>query len=200
MIFALIATLVGVRLGTFTFWREEAFIRRLSETISFLHHQAVVDQSFYRLEFKFDSERHQYSIGVLKADSDVESGALAEIASDAGNLSLELAAFLSPSIGKTQTVIPPPTFPSLAEPVIAPEGVQFRDVRTARGLQPAKEGETAYVLFSPRGFSEFAVIHLRMSQGNEVSILVNSFTGVAEVFRSYEDFEWGYHAATREAL
>ena len=35
--------LVGLRLGTFNFWREEAFIRKISETITFLHHQAVVE-------------------------------------------------------------------------------------------------------------------------------------------------------------
>ncbi len=199
MIFGIIATLVGTRLGTFTFWREEAFIRRLAETIDFLHHQAVVDQAFYRLEFNFDESTPRYSIGILKADTEVETGSLAEIASDAGNLSLELASFLSPSLGKTQTVIPPPAFPSLADPVDLPSGVTFRDIRTARGLYEPKQGETAYILFSPRGFSEFAVIHLKMSQGNEVTLLINSFTGIAEIYRSYQDFEWGYHAATHEA-
>ena len=113
------------------------------------------------------------------------------IAQDAGNLSLELAAFLSPSSGATQTMIPPPSFPSLAEPVTLPQGVEFDDIKTMRGKHLAGEGGLAAILFSPRGFSEFSVIHLLIG-GEPVTILVNPFTGLTETYYEYKEFEWTY--------
>jgi hypothetical protein len=86
-------------------------------------------------------------------------------------------------------MIPPPLFPSLAKPVPFPEGVTLTDVRTMRGMKT--EG-TPYVHFSPRGFSEFCVIHLRLQNGSELTILVNPFTGLTEIYREYKDFEWTY--------
>jgi hypothetical protein len=61
-----------------------------------------------------------------------------------------------------------------------------------RGLKPASEGGTAYMLFSPRGFSEFSVIHIVLSNGAPVTILVNPFTGGTEIYREYKDFKWTY--------
>jgi len=183
--------LVGIRLGTFTFWREEGFIRRLSETITFLHHQAVVDQAFYILEFNLDREKAAYRVGVINpaVEADAE---LMRLASDAGNLTLELAAFLSPALSRASSIIPPPSMPSLADETPFPADTYIEDVRTMRGKQLAADGGKAYVLFSPRGFSEFAVLHLRLSRGKPVTILVNPFTGLSEIYREYRDFEWTY--------
>lgn len=191
MIVGVLVALLTVRSGNFSFWREEGFLRRLSETIVLLHHQAVTDQAFYLL--KFDFRKNEYSVNVMRPEEEEASDELLQQASqDAGNLSLELAAFLSPALGKTQTLIPPPSFPSLAEPVPLPPDVSFIDVRTMRGVQDPQQNEDAYILFSPRGFSEFAVIHLRFSQGNPITILINPFTGLTEIYRSYKDFEWTY--------
>jgi prepilin-type N-terminal cleavage/methylation domain-containing protein len=191
-IIGIVMSLVGLRMGTFTFWREEGFIRRLSETIIFLHHQAVVDQEFYRIDFDF--ERNQYQVGTLITEGQ-DNTALSNLASSEGigNLSLEIAAFKSPSIGTSQTLVPPASMPSLAEPIPLPEDAVFEDVRTMRGLQNKNlDGQGAYVLFSPRGFSEFAVIHLRLKGGRPVTILVNPFTGLTDIYREYKDFEWTY--------
>jgi hypothetical protein len=184
--------LVGFSTGTFAFWRQEAFLRRLSETIVFLHHRAVADQAFYRLDFSFKpGELHAYKVGVLRAEELVDER-FTGLASQAGILSVELAAFLHPSLGKTQTLIPPPKFPSLAEPVEFPPDVVVEDVRTMRGVHTPGEGGTAYVLFSPRGFSEFCIVHLKLARDKEaqVTILVNPFTGNTEIYRKYKDFEW----------
>ena len=182
-------TVSTYRAGSFTFWREEAILRRLPETIEFLHHQAITDQAFYRLEFNFKD--NNYSIGVIRPDSDVAQD-LAAIGSDAGTLTLELAAFLSPAIGGSSTLIPPPNFPSLADPVPLPGDMRFEDVRTMRGKYTSAEADSAYMLFSPRGFSEFAVVHLRLSNNSPVTILVNPFTGLTTMYRDYRDFEWTY--------
>ena len=83
--------------------------------------------------------------------------------------------------------------------------MEFIDVKTMRGLvklpQGGEQASTgndpnrpglAYIRFSPRGFSEFAVIHLRTAAGKEITILINPFTGEAQIIREYKDFEWTY--------
>lgn len=190
VIIGLVFGVVGLRSGSFDFWKEEGFIRRISETITFLHHQAVVDQSFYRMDF--DLRNNTYRVRVVRTEEHDDEERLSEIAADAGNLSLELAAFLNPSMGRSQTLIPPPSLPSLAEAQPFPSGMTIEDIRTMRGKSTPAQDESAYVVFSPRGFSEFAVLHFRLSTGQQVTILVNPFTGLTEIYREYKDFEWSY--------
>jgi prepilin-type N-terminal cleavage/methylation domain-containing protein len=192
-IIAASSALLLTSFGPLAFWKEQSFLRRFSDTVEFLHHQAVSDQAFYVLEMRFgsQSEPPRYSIGTLRPEEDI-AGDLVDIASDAGNLTLELAAFLNPSMGSSHTIIPPPNYPSLAEPVVLPESISFEEVRTMRGKQMAEPGGSAYITFSPRGFSEFAVIHFKNNGGEQVTILVNPFTGRTERFNEYKDFEWTY--------
>lgn len=195
-IIGVMLTLFGFRTGTFNFWKDEGFLRRLTETIVFLNRQAVVDGSYYRLEFDF--EKLQYSVGVMQDASGVASASAATTAGALGNLSLELNEILSPALGSTQTLIPPPSLPSLAEPVPFPEGLVLKRVKTSRGVQDQESEEPAYILFSPRGFSEFAVIHLSLTNGDPVTIAVNPFTGLADVYREEKDFDWTYGTSKNE--
>lgn len=188
-ILGIVMTVVGIRLGVFSYWNEETFIRRLSETMVFLHHQAIADQSFYQLEFDF--EKNTYRIGVLRADDDLNTD-LQDIAEDAGVITLELAAYLNPSVGQDFTLIPPPGFPSLAEPFKFPPDMFIERLRTVRGITERGEGSVDYIRFSPRGFSEFAVIHLGIGGSGQRTILVNPFTGDTEIFQGFKDFEWTY--------
>jgi len=183
-------SLLGLRTGGFSFWNEEAFIRRLSETITFLHYQAVAERATYQLEL--DLKANSYRVGIAREEGDLNEN-LTELAADAGNISLELAAFLNPSTGAGYTLIPPPSFPSLAEPVPLPKGSIIEDVRTMRGFFTAsEEGGKARIFFSPRGFSEFAVIHIKLESSGVRTILVNPFTGTTDIFRDRRDFEWTY--------
>ncbi|MEZ4754740.1 MAG: prepilin-type N-terminal cleavage/methylation domain-containing protein [Bdellovibrionota bacterium] len=183
--------LVG-RLGFFSFWNQEGEIRKLTEVIEFLHHQAIADQAFYRLEF--DLDEHSYRVGVFRSGPVIDDEELSILASDAGNLTLELAAFLNPSISSEGTMIPPPSFPSLANPVKLKPDILIEDIRTMRGVKPASQGGKAYIMFSPRGFSEFSVIHLNLGEVLKVTILVNPFTGLTDIFRGteFKDFEWTF--------
>lgn len=190
MIMSLVMLLVGIRSGTFDYWKEEAFLRKLNETIIFLHHQAVTDQSFYRLQF--DLKKNTYKVGVLRIEDDSDNIAISSLGSEVGSLTLELTAFLNPDPNGLGTLIPPPAFPSLAEPQLFPENITIKDIRTMRGRELSSESESAYILFSPRGFSEFAVIHLQVTNGAPITILVNPFTGLTNVYREYRDFEWTY--------
>ena len=189
-IIAIVMLLVTVRIGTFEYWKEEGFIREFSELTQLLHNQAIADQSFYRLDL--DLKNNTYKVGVLRVEEEAYSSGLTSLASTAGIVSTELAFFLYPSIGRSQTVIPPPSYPSLAEVRHLPGSVAFEDVRTMRGDQKSSEADKAYVMFSPRGFSEFAVIHLRLSGDRPVTILINPFTGLTDIYREYKEFEWTY--------
>ncbi len=189
MIMGLVSVLIFQRSDTVAYWKQQGVIRDLSETVKFLHHQAVADQNFYRLEIDF--KKNAYRAGMISTESRSDDKLL-ELGQDVGNLSLELAAFLSPSMGKTHYMIAPPEYPSLFEwKPLLPE-MSFTDVRTTRGVKDGTQGGKAYIHFSPRGFSEFAVIHLSLLNDAPLTILVNPFTGLTKIFKEHKDFEWTY--------
>jgi len=186
VIVGLMLAVTIVRLGTFDFWREVSTVRKLSELVVFLNNQAVMDQAFYRLEFDFES--NSYRVGVMRSD---ESASLAASGSLSA-LELEKVALLSPSLDGEVTMIPPPSFPSLAEPTELPKTMFFEDIVTPRGKVrfDDRRDYNPFILFSPRGSSEFAVIHLGFRDNTHVTILVNPWTGLAETFKEYKDFQW----------
>lgn len=189
LIIAIVSGMVLFRSGSFGYLQQESTIRKISETITFLHHQAVADQIFYRMEF--DIDKGQYQIGALRPTNEMVSN-LPNLALDVGPLSLELSAFLNPALGRTYTMVPPPSIPSLAEPVLLPDGLIIEDIRGMNGKKVHGKGERAHIIFSPKGFSEFSVIHLQLKSGKEVTILVNPFSGITEISREYKDFQWTY--------
>lgn len=189
-VIALLAGLIGLRMGTFTYMREERFVRQLMEHLTFLHRQAVVDQSFYQLEIDIDD--NSYRIGLFKPDTDVNTNLSNDVGSEGGTLTLELADLLSPDMGEGQTMIAPPSFPSLNNPHRPPPKCSFSEVRTMRSETGGLKGGKARIFFSPKGFSEFAVIYLGMSGGNTITLLVNPFTGIPEMFRGFREFEWTF--------
>jgi hypothetical protein len=69
--------------------------------------------------------------------------------------------------------------------------MKFRDVLTPRGkVSAGDKRESPYLIFSPRGTSEFGVIHLDIGPDDPVTILVNPWTGLAETYREYKEFKW----------
>lgn len=189
ILIGVVVTVVGQRVGAFSYWASEGFTRRLSETITYLHNQAIADQSFYQIEFDF--EKNTYTVGVVRSDEDINRD-IADLGNDAGVITLELAAFLNPSVGRDYTVIPPPSFPSLAEPVELPSDMAIERIRTMRGVAERGSATKEYIRFSPRGFSEFAVINLATGRSGKRTILINPFTGTTEMFRDERDFSWTY--------
>jgi len=186
LIIGALGALIASRPNSFGYWQQEGYLRNLSETIGFLHNQAVVDQSLYRMEF--DLAEGTYRVGILKPED--QDGTFSGIAQDVGNLSLELSTFLNPGGTEGSALfIPPPSMPSLANPVFPPPGVRIRDIRTMRGVE--REGKP-FIMFSPRGFSEFAVIHINLPTNEIITILVNPFTGIPKIIREDKDFTWTY--------
>jgi len=186
LIIGLAMGLLSIRLGVLDFWREQTALRKLAETVVLLNNQAVMDQAFYRMEF--DLEKNQYRVGVMRPD-DTITAELPGI--NTSPLALELAALLSPRIADGSTMIPPPSIPSLAEPTNLPGNLVFLDIVTPRGkISRDEDKENPFLMFSPRGFSEFGVIHLSSGPDAAVTILVNPWTGLAETQSGYKDYKW----------
>jgi len=202
LIIAAMMMLVTVPTGAVAYWKEEAFIRKLVETIEFLHTQAVADQAFYRLELDFGEGRQRsfFSVGVVKPEEDFAIQTKGVASEDVGLVSTELYFFLHPSTGVdgSYTIIPPPSYPSLFEPTLFPQDLTLERVRTAGGIFERGHDDKAFLVFSPRGFSGFAVLHLKLSGGAPVTILVNPFTGMTTIYREFRDFEWTYGRANKE--
>lgn len=195
-IMAILAGFLTIKSGSFAYWEQEQMIRKLSETINFLYNRAVIDNVFYRLEFDMDPNGASYKVGQMVTVTQ-DNSHLASFASSGAifqQLSAKLADRLNSSIGSDQLLITPENFPSLGEPVKLPAGCVFEDIVTMGGTftENPGDGTKPGILFSPRGFSEFAVIHLLLSEGAQVTILVNPFTGITSIYREYKEFEWTY--------
>ncbi len=190
------------RLPSMQYYREEAMLRKLSETIIFLHQQAINDDVFYRIEFDLNGSLGEckgtpcYRIGQIVPEG--SSGEEISTNSSSGLLSGELSSYLMPNIGESQYLTEPVNFPSLKKPVLLESDTYINDIRTIRGDFQVGDSERPYITFSPRGFTEFSVIHLQLSNDdNKVTILVNPFTGLTEIYRDtkFLEFEWTYNNA-----
>ncbi|MCI5066709.1 prepilin-type N-terminal cleavage/methylation domain-containing protein [bacterium] len=170
-------------------WKRQAALRELNETMRFLFHQAVADQTFYQIEF--DLERSTYTVGALRPEPGADDR-FREIAADAGNISLELNAFVNPSSGETYTVIPPPDFPSLGMPRPLPEGLTLEAIYTPQGWVRRGEEQRVRMRFSPRGFAEFIVLHLQLGGVQEMTLVNNPFTGLTSTYPEWRDYEWTF--------
>ena len=187
--------LIAVRTGTLDAWREQTALRKLTETIVLLNNQAVMDQCFYRLDF--DLQNNSYRVGAMRAEYGSTGGDSNDsLQPGAGQinlpiLQLELAELLSPAVGDSSTLIPPPDIPSLASPVKLPGRYVFLDVTTPRGRVAAGDNRrNPFLLFYPSGFSEFGVIHISTGGDSAITILSNPWTGLAEVYNDYREFKW----------
>jgi prepilin-type N-terminal cleavage/methylation domain-containing protein len=186
LIVGLAVGLLSVRMGAVDFWKEQSSIRKLTETIMLLNNQAVMDQAFYRMEF--DLENNQYRVGVLRPEDALTSSASSI---NLPPLVLELSTLISPSIADGSTMIPPPSIPSLAEPTKLGGRLVILDVVTPRGkITRDDDRDNPFLLFSPRGFSEFGVIHLSLGGNAAMTIMANPWTGMADVYREYKEFQW----------
>jgi type II secretory pathway pseudopilin PulG len=181
---------VGLRSSsTPQFWQRQAALRELNETMRFLFHQAVADQTYYQIEFDMSSST--YTVGAIIPEPETDER-LADFAGDAGNISLELNAFLNPSYGETHTVIPPPEFPSLGTPRQLPNGIRIEAIYTPKGWTRREEEKKVRMRFSPKGFAEFIALHILIGDKQEMTLVNNPFTGLTQTFNEWKDYEWTF--------
>jgi prepilin-type N-terminal cleavage/methylation domain-containing protein len=194
----IVITLMGVMgstllggFGMLNRYREDQFITDLVQTLEFVHSEAKGAQQFYQIEF--DLTERSWHVGLLRPE-DVDTETVVRDSS-VGNLSFELADFINPPLGNSQSFMIPPDFPSLAKPRKMYGTATFQDIITPRGEITADLGEKPYIIFSPRGFTEFAVIHIRRSDETAVTLVINPFTGNVEIHEGYKEFKWQYETA-----
>lgn len=184
--------LLSVRLGAVDFWREQASIRKLTETIVLLNNQALLDQQFYRLEF--DLKANSFKAGVMRPDNaglaGSSGGSLSSVNLDI--LEEQLALLLSPETSSGATMIPPPNIPSLASPTNLGGRYVILDVVTSEGKfsRDTEDGPKPAIRFSPRGVSDFGVIHISTGSDSAITIVANPWTGLAETYPGYREFKW----------
>ena len=198
----IVAVLVRPEVGSFRYWEQEGEIKKISELVTFLYYQALSDGENYRLEFNLHENPQSYTVGQLAPDGlaadPLEQEEREEPAPtyDSGTLiAQEIDHFLHPKSTRFTTMVPPQNLPSFAEPMQLPIGMEITDIRTMRGdYNTSSEEDRPFILFSPRGFVEFAVIHIRLERSSdaEVTLLINPFTGVVDIHREYKQFEWSY--------
>lgn len=189
-ILGILVLFLGRSTGSFQFWRDESFLRILRERTEFLHYRAVSDQLYYQMEISLQT--NSYRIGVLRSEEDVNTNIQVSSATSVGELSLELADYLNPSLASGGTLIPPPSFPSLYEWVSLPMGSRIDAIRTRRRQIGRNASQSVFLVFYPRGFSEFAVFHLTLASRGPVTIVVNPFTGLTQMYPGHKDFRWTY--------
>ncbi len=196
-ILGVLLLVVGRATGTFQYWRDEAFLRTLRERLEFLHYRAMADQLYYQMEVSLQS--NSYRIGVVRDEQEVNTNVQLSADDRVGELSLELADFLNPSVGVGGTLIPPPSFPSLYSWVPLGGGSRFDAVRT-RGdkISQGASSSSIFLVFYPRGFSEFAVFHLTLASRGPMTIVVNPFSGLTQTYRGHKDFRWTYGQGSRQ--
>ena len=88
---------------------------------------------------------------------------------------------------------PAPNFPSLAEEKTAPDFLKIKDIVVFDTKYTPQDIESTQIIFSPKGFVDFSVIHLYNDRGKEYTLQVNPFTGITERYDEYKDFEWTFN-------
>jgi prepilin-type N-terminal cleavage/methylation domain-containing protein len=137
--------------------------RRLSGIIKYLYSEAAFKKKVYRLVF--DIESSGYWIEFLERKGDYN----------------EFVISGDPLLRRKELLT----------------GVYFRDVVTERDLEETNleetlEGNEEYILFTPTGFVEPAVIYLETENGVVYTIATKPYTGGTIVFDEYVELETLY--------
>lgn len=184
VIISIMFFIVGYGTGTFKYWKEDTYLQELRETLSFLHTQAVGDQSIYRVNF---TERG-YKVGVLRPEEDISAINPDLCSADVGALSCELAFFLSPGSNQSYTIIPPPSFPSLFEEKVMPFGMSLKKIVSSQ--TDAATDSLKNIDFSPDGINVPSMIYIQTDRGQVFSISLNPLTGATTLSSKEEALPW----------
>lgn len=214
-------------LSNFTYWEQKGFLRKFSETITFLYNQAIVDGKTYKMEFAFDTVPQTFAIGEIDTfytDPDSQQNNFSNSSLTEQREQRQENRFLPTkpqnenefSLGSTSSIEseikalrfqggilvdqmkPIADIPSLREPVELPAGLEYEDVTTLRGKHvTSTTEERPYIIFSPQGYVEFATVHFKLDRADTayVTVLIDPFTGIPQIFDEYKEFEWTYGGA-----
>lgn len=89
---------------------------------------------------------------------------------------------------RSTKLAPPDEFPELADANYFVEGLEIRDFKN--GIDTIEEGKT-FIRFSPRGASQFALIHFKVDE-SDFTLFMNPSSGKVSIENQYKDYEWTY--------
>lgn len=218
LVITLFAFISGLALSNFDSvfaWKQKGDIRKFVDTWEFLYNEAIARRQGYRLVIDIDKNSYYVRREIIPEGTEIKNvdylanlrtqgqkerlqeEELEELPSIAEEFEAEDAkqsgdleslffgvAFNDPGI--PTRLGRPLEFPSLAEGKILVNGLRFKDIKTPRGLQ---DSGNAYIRFSPRGASEFAVIHL-LAEDKLFTLFMNPSTGRVSFKEGEVDFDW----------
>lgn len=211
----IISGLAISRIDSIRIWQQRSDIRRFTDTWEFLFNEALGRNSAYRLYIDFDAQQYYVRREValppgeaqqvdllqgLRLESEkrrlqekeqqellsVEEELKRDDQQKAGNIEVQFYQFVFGDAITGVRLARPSEFPSLAEPKNLSEGLKFRDIKSADGT---KNSGLTYIRFSPRGSTDFVVLHLET--GTRVfTITMNPSTGELVLMEGDFDLNW----------
>ncbi len=157
--------IINLSSGTIEYWQKESFVRKLSEILEFLHHNAIADQKNYRIEFYMGDDKHYYKIGLPSSEGTGTSG---------------MPNY--PSLSNEE-YLPKDTYIVDIKTARGIEETSTNDKNPYLNFH--KRG------FSDFGVIHLGMYN-RQDEIAYVTILVNPFTGLTKIYREYRDFEYTY--------
>ncbi|MCC6932694.1 MAG: hypothetical protein IT292_05515 [Deltaproteobacteria bacterium] len=222
VIIGLLSSVAVSKFDTVFQYRQRGEIRKLINTWELLYQESQARGEAYRLLINIDDQTYtvrrevmQHHDGIRQVDhlknlrtrtekerrrqkeleqtANIEELLSNEASRDAQSLDVLFyqALFIDPY--SDTNLEAPQEFPSLAQQNSIPKELRIRDVRTEAGI--FQEGD-AIIRFSPRGGSDFAVLHIEVNleadqdEQQIITILFNPWTGKARVINREMDFEW----------
>ena len=210
--------LAAQRLDPIILWKQKEDIRKFAHTWEFLFHHAISRGETFRLVIDMDKDSY-YVLREVRKREDIEvenvdylenlrtrkekerraaeDEELLEVEEEVrvdeerrtGDLTTQFfeMAFADP-YGAIQ-LARPSELKSLAKPKELTDGLSFQDMRV-------EENETdsgrAFIRLSPRGSSQFAVVHFLVEEEANFTVMMNPSTGKVSIKEGYEDFKWTY--------
>ena len=215
VIIALISSLVVSRFDSIVFWRIKGDMRKFVNTWQFLFQESLGRGESYRLVIDLDANtyfvRREVPVGDrtfvqvdrlknLRLKSEQARRDQQELNNlpsldeeyreqdyrESGSLETLFYDYVFADPEGNVRLAMPLEFPSLAEQAELTKGLRFLDVRAHGERQDRGQ---VFIRFSPRGASEFAVVHLR-ALDDIFTVVMNPSSGEVSVHKGYADFEW----------
>lgn len=211
----LIGSLIAIRGDSLTFWRQNAQMRAIANTLQLLHLQARTRGEGYQLIIDLDSNEYFALREVPVEDENVkqvdylrnlrikseqkrrDEQKLENLPSidqefqeedrrQGGALDSLFYDFLYSDPSTHTRLAVPLEFPKLAQRQQLKAGVTFRNVKTLSGESTSG---LATIRFSPSGGADFAMIYL-LIQDSVFTLFMNPSTGEARIEKGEVEFEW----------
>lgn len=223
LIITLLSVFAVTRVDSVIVWKQREDIRKFAHSWQFLHNEATGRSEAYRLMIDISNNNYYVLREVVTKETDIQNvdylenlrleseKRRREEKKEEEQLSLDQeftlederqggvldelfyeTVFRDPSASNVRLTAPL-DFPNLAEKRKFTDGLIIRDVLTPEGK--IEEG-VAVIRFSPRGASDFAVVHFAIDEAS-YTVLLNPSTGRVRVEDGYQEYEWSYGNTSR---